>query len=165
MRLAGELQRLLAAPRCRPLTCSGEPCRAPAARGKERYRMHGVAEGRGATKVSATATTSTDTSLRKLLSSDAGFAHSSRKCWPQWKKSPDPKGCLCWECPNGGLRALPAFLCQDEWDLPTKLKGMRRATSEKWDAKYNAAEDALDKACTGSGAADEAQITSISRRA
>jgi hypothetical protein len=42
---------------------------------------------------------------------------------------------------------------------------MRWATYEKWEAKYDAAEDAFDKAGTGSSAADEAQIISISRRA
>jgi hypothetical protein len=73
--------------------------------------MHGVAEGRGATKVSATATTSTDTSLRKLLSSDAGFAHLSRKCWPQWKKSPDPEADCAWSAQEANCSlAIPGFM-------------------------------------------------------
>jgi hypothetical protein len=32
----------------------------------------------------------------------------------------------------------------DEWDLPPKPKGMRWATYEKWEAKFDAAEDAID---------------------
>jgi hypothetical protein len=32
----------------------------------------------------------------------------------------------------------------DEWDLPPKPKGMRWATYERWVARYNAAEEALD---------------------
>ncbi len=35
----------------------------------------------------------------------------------------------------------------DEWDLPPKPKGMRWATYEKWEAKYDAAEDAIDALC------------------
>jgi hypothetical protein len=35
----------------------------------------------------------------------------------------------------------------DEWDLPPKPKGMRWATYEKWEAKYDAAEDALEAHC------------------
>jgi hypothetical protein len=33
------------------------------------------------------------------------------------------------------------------WDLPPKPKGMRCATYEKWEAKYDAAEDAIDALC------------------
>ena len=36
----------------------------------------------------------------------------------------------------------------DEWDLPPKPKGMRWATYEKWEAKYDAAEEALDAHCS-----------------
>jgi hypothetical protein len=32
----------------------------------------------------------------------------------------------------------------DEWDLPPKPKGMRWRTYQRWEAKYDAAEDALD---------------------
>jgi hypothetical protein len=32
----------------------------------------------------------------------------------------------------------------DEWDLPPRPKGMRWATYEKWEAKYDAAEERLD---------------------
>ena len=32
----------------------------------------------------------------------------------------------------------------DEWDLPSKPKGMRWATYERWIAKYDAAEEMLD---------------------
>jgi hypothetical protein len=32
----------------------------------------------------------------------------------------------------------------DEWDLPPKPKGMRWATYEKWEAKYDEAEGTLD---------------------
>jgi hypothetical protein len=32
----------------------------------------------------------------------------------------------------------------DEWDLPPKPKRMRWATYERWEAKYDAAEDRLD---------------------
>ncbi len=35
----------------------------------------------------------------------------------------------------------------DEWDLPPKPKGMRWATYQKWEAKYDAAEEALDLHC------------------
>ncbi len=35
----------------------------------------------------------------------------------------------------------------DEWDLPPKPKGMRWATYEKWEAKYDAADDAIDTLC------------------
>jgi hypothetical protein len=35
----------------------------------------------------------------------------------------------------------------DEWDLPPKPKGMRWATYEKWEAKYDAAEEAIDALC------------------
>jgi hypothetical protein len=35
----------------------------------------------------------------------------------------------------------------DEWDLPLRPTGMRWATCEKWEARYNAAEDALDLHC------------------
>jgi hypothetical protein len=35
----------------------------------------------------------------------------------------------------------------DEWDLPPKPKGMRWATYEKWEAKFDAAEDAIDALC------------------
>jgi hypothetical protein len=38
------------APRCGARTRSGEPCRAPAVRGRKRCRMHGGAEGSGAPK-------------------------------------------------------------------------------------------------------------------
>jgi hypothetical protein len=31
-----------------------------------------------------------------------------------------------------------------EWDLPPKPKGMRRATYEKWVARYDTAEEQLD---------------------
>ncbi len=36
----------------------------------------------------------------------------------------------------------------DEWDLPPKPKGMRWSTYERWEAKYDVAEDALDLHCT-----------------
>ena len=39
---------LLASPRCGVRTRSGESCRAPAARGKRRCRMHGGTPGSGA---------------------------------------------------------------------------------------------------------------------
>ena len=39
---------MLASPRCGAKTRSGEPCKAPAARGKQRCRMHGGAKGSGA---------------------------------------------------------------------------------------------------------------------
>jgi hypothetical protein len=35
----------------------------------------------------------------------------------------------------------------DEWDLPPKPKGMRWVTYENWEAKYDAAEEALDALC------------------
>jgi hypothetical protein len=35
----------------------------------------------------------------------------------------------------------------DEWDLPPKPKGMRWATYEQWEAKYDAADDAIDTLC------------------
>ena len=35
----------------------------------------------------------------------------------------------------------------DEWDLPPNPKGMQWATYEKWEAKYDAAEEALDAHC------------------
>ncbi len=35
----------------------------------------------------------------------------------------------------------------DERDLPSKPKGMRWATYEKWEARYDAAEDAIDALC------------------
>ncbi len=35
----------------------------------------------------------------------------------------------------------------DEWDLPPKPKGMRWKTYEKWKAKFDAAEEALDAHC------------------
>jgi len=37
-----------ASPRCRAKTRSGAPCKAPAANGKHRCRMHGGAKGSGA---------------------------------------------------------------------------------------------------------------------
>ena len=39
---------MLSSPRCGAKTRSGEPCLAPAVRGKERCRMHGGAPGSGA---------------------------------------------------------------------------------------------------------------------
>jgi hypothetical protein len=36
----------------------------------------------------------------------------------------------------------------DEWDLPPKPKGMRWKTYEKWEAKFDAAEDALEAHCS-----------------
>jgi hypothetical protein len=42
--------QLRATPRCGAKTRSGEPCRAPALRGKRRCRMHGGAAGSGAPK-------------------------------------------------------------------------------------------------------------------
>ncbi|MGA8903295.1 HGGxSTG domain-containing protein [Bradyrhizobium sp.] len=39
---------MLASPRCGAKTRSGEPCRSPAAKGKQRCRMHGGAAGSGA---------------------------------------------------------------------------------------------------------------------
>jgi hypothetical protein len=39
---------LLASPRCRAKTRAGDPCRAPAVRGKRRCRMHGGAPRSGA---------------------------------------------------------------------------------------------------------------------
>ena len=39
---------MLASPRCSAKTRSGEPCKAPAVRGKQRCRMHGGAKGSGA---------------------------------------------------------------------------------------------------------------------
>ena len=50
MHPAGELECLLAAPRCGARTRSGEPCRAPAVQGRQRCRMHGGAAGSGAPK-------------------------------------------------------------------------------------------------------------------
>jgi glucans biosynthesis protein len=50
MRPENEPERLLTAPRCGARTRSGEPCRAPAVRGRRRCRMHGGAEGSGAPK-------------------------------------------------------------------------------------------------------------------
>jgi hypothetical protein len=35
----------------------------------------------------------------------------------------------------------------DEWDLPPKPKRMRWATYERWEAKYDAAEEALNDYC------------------
>jgi hypothetical protein len=35
----------------------------------------------------------------------------------------------------------------DEWDLPPKPKGMRWATYERWEAKYDQAEEALNGHC------------------
>ncbi len=35
----------------------------------------------------------------------------------------------------------------DEWDLPPKPKGMRWATYERWEAKFDAAEDAIEAYC------------------
>ncbi len=35
----------------------------------------------------------------------------------------------------------------DEWDLPPRPKGMRWATYEKWEVKFDAAEDAIDTLC------------------
>ena len=35
----------------------------------------------------------------------------------------------------------------DEWDLPPKPKGMRWRTYERWEARYDAAEEALDQHC------------------
>jgi len=39
---------MLASPRCGARTRAGDPCRSPAARGKQRCRMHGGAAGSGA---------------------------------------------------------------------------------------------------------------------
>jgi hypothetical protein len=39
---------MLSSPRCGAKTRSGEPCLAPAVRGKKRCRMHGGAQGSGA---------------------------------------------------------------------------------------------------------------------
>ena len=33
----------------------------------------------------------------------------------------------------------------EEWDLPPKPKGMRWSTYERWEAKYDRAEEALDQ--------------------
>jgi hypothetical protein len=41
---------MLSSPRCGAKTRSGEPCMAPAVRGKKRCRMHGGAPGSGAPK-------------------------------------------------------------------------------------------------------------------
>jgi hypothetical protein len=47
---AGDPECLNVAPRCGARTRSGEPCRAPAVRGRQRCRMHGGAKGSGAPK-------------------------------------------------------------------------------------------------------------------
>jgi len=41
---------MLASPRCGARTRSGEPCQAPAVKGRKRCRMHGGAPGSGAPK-------------------------------------------------------------------------------------------------------------------
>ena len=50
MSLQRDVERLNAAPRCGAKTRRGSPCRAPAANGKGRCRMHGGAKGSGAPK-------------------------------------------------------------------------------------------------------------------
>ena len=50
MSLQRDVERLNAAPRCGATTRRGTSCRAPAARGKRRCRMHGGAKGSGAPK-------------------------------------------------------------------------------------------------------------------
>ena len=50
MSLQRDVQRLNAAPRCSAKTRLGTSCRAPAAHGKRRCRMHGGAKGSGAPK-------------------------------------------------------------------------------------------------------------------
>ena len=50
MSLQRDVQRLNAAPRCGAKTRRGTPCKAPAANGKGRCRMHGGAKGSGAPK-------------------------------------------------------------------------------------------------------------------
>ena len=45
---SGNSDAMLSSRRCGAKTRSGEPCRAPAARGKKRCRMHGGAPGTGA---------------------------------------------------------------------------------------------------------------------
>ena len=46
---------MLASPRCGARTRSGEPCRSPAVRGRQRCRMHGGAPGSGAPKANQNA--------------------------------------------------------------------------------------------------------------
>ena len=48
MSLQRDVERLNAAPRCGAQTRRGTPCKAPAANGKGRCRMHGGAKGSGA---------------------------------------------------------------------------------------------------------------------
>jgi hypothetical protein len=50
MHPSGEPDCLHTAPRCGARTRTGEPCRAPAVRGRRRCRMHGGAQGSGAPK-------------------------------------------------------------------------------------------------------------------
>ena len=50
MSLQRDVERLNAAPRCGAKTRRGTPCKAPAANGKGRCRMHGGAKGSGAPK-------------------------------------------------------------------------------------------------------------------
>jgi len=50
MSIQRDVQRLNAAPRCGAKTRQGTPCKAPAANGKGRCRMHGGAKGSGAPK-------------------------------------------------------------------------------------------------------------------
>ena len=50
MSLQRDVGRLNAAPRCGAKTRPGTPCKAPAANGKGRCRMHGGAKGSGAPK-------------------------------------------------------------------------------------------------------------------
>ena len=50
MSLQRDVERLNAAPRCGAKTRRGNPCKAPAANGKGRCRMHDGAKGSGAPK-------------------------------------------------------------------------------------------------------------------
>ena len=46
----GNVEAMLASPRCGAKTRLGRPCNSPAVHGKKRCRMHGGAEGSGAPK-------------------------------------------------------------------------------------------------------------------
>jgi hypothetical protein len=59
----------------------------------------------------------------------------------------DPIG-RAWRTKAKVKAALLGDADPDEWDVPPKPKGMRWATYERWVAKYDAAEEALDTILT-----------------
>ena len=60
---------------------------------------------------------------------------------------PDPVG-RAWRTKEKVKQRLIGDEDPDEWDLPLKPKGMRLRTYERWEAKYDRAEEALDHYCT-----------------